>query len=422
MKEKKKNKIYGSKTFWIIVSLLCSVIIWSYVSDQDESSISRTFTGVEVVLAGQDELLSQQNLSITNLDTRYVSIEIRGSRSNIGSLRASDIKAVIDVSTFTRANGMSCFYDLQFPSTVNEGDITIVSRTPHMVNFTIVKNIVKSVEVKGSFEGQIAEGCVADELIFEPAEVKLEGPEELLNKVDSAWVSFGNGKINEDYTEEAQFTLLDADGNAIEVSGFSVLTESITATQPVLRTKDVPLKLNIIGGGGVSADDCTVSIEPKKISIAIDAKKADHFNEIVLDDVDLAEITEGFENTYTIPVPEGVKNLTGTAEAKVKLVLPELFTKSVKATNIDCTNVTSGYTASVDTQEVDVLLRSVDAEALDSVNPNNVTVTADLSDYGTTTGQVIVSATAETNDERVGAIGEIKVTVTISKGKDNINL
>lgn len=422
MKEKRKNKIYGSKVFWAVISLLCSIIIWSYVSDQDESTVTRTFTGVEVVLAGEDELLSQQNLSITNLDTRYVSVEIRGSRSNIGNLRASDIKAVIDVSSFTRANGMSCYYDLSFPASVNEGDITIVNRTPHMVNFTIVRNIVKTVEVKGSFEGEIAEGNVADELIFEPAEIKLEGPEELLNKVDSAWVSFGKGRISETYTEEAAFALIDEDGNTLDISGFTVSTDKVTATQPVLKTKEVRLRLELIEGGGLAPDDCTVRVEPETINIAVESTKADEINDIVLARIDLAEISEGFETTYTIPFGDDIKNITGTAEATVTLELPELFTRTVKATNISCADVTRGYTAAVDTKEVDVLLRSVDSAALNRISPDDVTVIADLSDYGTTTGQIIANAVVEVNSERVGAIGDTKVTVTISKEKENVNL
>ena len=419
MKEKKKSKFFDSKVLWMIVSLLCSVIIWSYVSGQDQTQIMRTCSNVQVVFAGEDKLLSEQGLLITNVDTKNVTIEVRGSRTNIGELSSSDIKAVIDVSSFTRANGMSCIYDVQFPETVNVSDITVSRRTPHMVNFTIVRNIVKTVDVKGSFEGEIAEGYVADELIFEPSQINVEGPEDLVNNIDSAWVTFGSGSISETVSDVVELTLRDENNEKCSAQGLKLSTDTITATQPVLIAKQLGLVFELIPGGGLNSSNCQLSIEPAGITIGVDPLKADKYNDLMLGSVDLAEISEGFENVYSIPLTDDMKNLTGVTEATVRLTVPETFTRTLKTGNIVCNNVTEGYTAQIDTQEVEVLLRSPDEELLNSIEPAAVSVIADLSDFGTTTGQVMVTASASVHNENVGAIGDVTVTVTISKKEDN---
>ena len=66
MEQKKRTKkIYDSKVFWMIISLLCSLMMWAYVTSQDTTDKNLTFTGIPVEFQGQEELLSERNLSIT---------------------------------------------------------------------------------------------------------------------------------------------------------------------------------------------------------------------------------------------------------------------------------------------------------------------------------------------------------------------
>ena len=169
MEQKKRTKkIYDSKVFWMVVSLLCSLVMWAYVSSLDNTDKEITFNNREVEFRGQDEILAERDLSISSVDVKTVSIVVRGERSNITKLKSSDIKAVIDVSNITQPNDMTWAYRLEFPDYVDSNSITVVRKNPETINFTVVKNEKKTIEVKGSFEGTIAEGCVAEEFVFEP--------------------------------------------------------------------------------------------------------------------------------------------------------------------------------------------------------------------------------------------------------------
>ena len=417
MKQKKKtSKVFNSRVFWMAISLLCSFAMWAYITNPNSSDFQQTFRGVQVEFSGQEKLLSDRSLSISDVDTQSVTVTLRGSRSNVGKLRASDIKAVIDVSNIKQPNDMTWAYELQCPEGTDVSDITVVSKSPETINFTVVKNATKTVSVKGSFEGEIAEGCVAEEFVFEPSTIVIEGPEETLAQIDHAWVSFGEGKIESTYSEEVGYKLMSESGAQISTKGLMLSTNVITATQPILKTKEVPLTVNLIQGGGVDEDDCTVTIEPKTLKIAGDTRLVDDINSIVLGNIDLASFQSSYTHTFAITLADEIQNLTGVTEANVTVEVRGTYTKTFTTDNISCKNVTNGYSATIDTKSIEITLRSKDTSALDKVKPDDISVVVDLKDYGTTTGQVIAAGTVYINGvENVGAVGDIRVSVTISK-------
>ena len=81
------KKIYNSKAFWMIVSLLASLAIWVYVTSVETDESKTTFRGVKVELVGEDILRDSKNLVVTDMDTSTVTVEVVGPRRIIGSLR-----------------------------------------------------------------------------------------------------------------------------------------------------------------------------------------------------------------------------------------------------------------------------------------------------------------------------------------------
>ena len=418
MKEKKQtNKIYDSKVFWAVVSLILSLILWSYVSNIDGSIMDKTFSGVEVQFSGRDELISQKGLTITNVENTAVSVRLRGTRSVIAGIKASDIKAVVDVRSINQPCDISLAYDLTFQNGVDQSGITIVSKTPDTIGFSVVKNASKSVPVKGSFEGSIEEGCVAEEIVFDPETIIVEGPESILDTIDHAWVSFGKyERINASYSVDTGFELRDAEGNRVPTNELILRTDKINATQPIQKTKELPLSVNIVNGGGVTEKDCKISIEPKNISVVADSRLIDDKSSIVLGTIDLSTFKDSYEHTFTIPLEEGVDNITGVTEAVVKIEIPHVKTRTLNVSNISCKNCSDGYSAVINSEVVEVTLRSLDEAALNSVKADDITIVVDLADYGSTAGQIRANGTVFVSGiSNVGAIGETKVVLTIEK-------
>ena len=416
MKRIKLRKIYNSKIFWAVISLLCSFVMWAYISNPTASDYTQVFRGVQVEFEGQEKLLSERNLSISSVDDQSVTVTLKGDRNKIAKLNASDIKAVIDVSSIKQPNDMTWAYVLRYPDSFDSSGISVISKSPETIHFTVVKNATKTVSVKGSFDGKIADGCIAEEYVFEPSTIVIEGPEEKIAIIDHVWLNFGSGEIDSTYSEEVGFTLRDASGIAVSTTGLKLSANSVIATQPILKSKEIPLTLNLIPGGGITESDCTVTIEPKTINIAGDSRLVDGLNSIELGSVDLASFQSVYTKTFTITLEDDIQNLTGLTEADVRVEVVGAHTKSFTTDNISCSNVTYGYSAAIDTKVLEISLRSKNEETLNAIRPEDISVVVDLSDFGATTGQVIANGTVIINQyDNVGAVGDVRVSVTLTK-------
>ena len=379
------NKLYNSKAFWAIISLILSVIIWVYVASVETEEFKQTFRGVRVQLVGESLLRDSRNLVITDMDTSTVTVEVVGPRRVVGSLDSDSIYAQIDVSKLSRAAYTSQQYSVIFPDGTDTSNLSVTRKTPETINFMVSAQTTKSIQVRGSFDGSVAEGFTAEEPIFEPATITLSGPEAYLRSVDYAWVSFGKENIDSTYEVETGYTLMTSDNTPASTVGINFSTDTVRAIMPLLTLKDVNLGINLIEGGGATAENTKVTIEPESVSLAGDSKFLAGINKITLASVDLTDFTTSFTDTYPIPIDNELKNITGATEAKVTVEIVGLETKSFKVTNISCINVTDGFNARILTRSLDVTLRG-NPESLAALKDENIRAVADLTDMNESTG------------------------------------
>ena len=136
-----KTKIYktikNSPVFWIILSLLIALFMWTYVASQDTEEFKKTFTGVRVQLVGEDILRNSRNMVITNVSTPTVNIEVVGPRRIVSALDEDDLIAQIDVSKLTMAAVTTQTYKIIFPDGTDTSSLSTLSRTPETVVFTV---------------------------------------------------------------------------------------------------------------------------------------------------------------------------------------------------------------------------------------------------------------------------------------------
>ena len=379
------NKLYNSKAFWVIVSLILSIIIWVFVASQESEEFKQTFRGVRVQLVGETLLRDSKNLVITDMDTSTVTVEVVGPRRIVGSLDSDSLYAQIDVSKLSRAAYTSQQYSVIFPDGTDTGNLTVTRKTPETINFMVSAQTTKSVQVRGSFDGSIAEGFIAESVVFDPATITLSGPEAYLRNVDYAWVSFGKENVDSTYEVETGYTLMTADNTPASTTGIKFSTDVVTATLPILTLKEINLGVNLIEGGGATAENTKVTIEPESVSLAGDSKLLAGINKINLTSIDLTDFTTSFSDTYMIPIDNELQNITGATEAKVTVEIVGLETKSFKVTNISCTSVTEGFSAKVLTESLDVTLRGK-PESLAAIKDENIRAVADLADLGQSVG------------------------------------
>lgn len=399
----------------MIVSLLASITLWIYMSSVDKEVITQVFRGVKVEIEGEDILRDSRNMVITDMDTNTVTVVLEGPRRIIGSWDSDSITAVIDVSTITRSAYTSKQYVINYPDGTDTSSIKEIRKTPETINFMVSPQVSKTIQVRGSFDGELAEGYTAEMPVFEPSTIVITGAEAYIKDVSYAWVTFGDGVVDSTYKVETGFTLMDEGGMPLSNTGITFSTDVVTATLPVLDLKEVKLDVNIIEGAGATAANTKVTIEPSTLMLAGDSELLEGMNRIVLDTIDLTDFTSTFSDVYTIPLDNGLRNITGETEAKVTIEITGLTTKDFKVSNISYINNTAGYEATVLSESLNVKLRGSE-ELLSQVKAENIRAVADLTDFDESTGTYMAPVKIYVDGYTdVGALGEYSVSIEIRK-------
>ncbi len=413
MTNKKKNKLLDSKVFWAVISLIASLFIWVYITGTQEEIITQSFNNVEVMLIGEDTLQATRGYVVTNVSAETVSVKISGTRGNIGTLSASDVKAVIDVSLISSTGTLTQYYTLTYPDNVNEDAVSLVSSNPQTISFDVTKMSSKSVPVEAKFVGSTAENYIAGEVEFEPKTIKVSGPESMLEKIDHIYAEMGGDDLTMTRTAEIPIVLIDKDGNTMESEGLEFDVPTVTVTIPISMMKEVPLYVQCVYGAGATEENTVISIEPNKIMISGDTEIVSGINRIDLATIDLTDFSLTHQDTYLIPMPNGVENVTGVAQADVKIEITGVDTKVFTVTNISTRNLPSGYTLEeITTQSLEVRIRAPQ-DVLDQLQPSNLSAVADLSDI-TQSGDMFVPVRIVVDGfTDAGAVGEYNIGIKV---------
>lgn len=410
------RKLYNSKIFWLIISLLASFAIWIYVTSGESTEIRQVFRNVRVELIGEDSLRRSREYVITDIDTNTVTVEVLGPRRIIGVMDSTDLVAQVDVSRLTQTGEMSMKYEIVYPSGTDTRNITEVTMRPESINFIVSKIASTSIPVRGGYEGELSEGFMAETPVFEPATITITGPEVYIKDVSYAWVTFGKDvTANSTYSVETGFTLMNEDGQAVSTENLTVSTDTVTASLPILESKEITLGIDVIEGAGATQANTKISIEPASITLAGDSAILGGLNRIILDTVDLTDFAVSKTEVYTIPINNDLTNVTGTKEATVTIEIVGLETKTYDVKNISYINAAEGSDVDILSESIEVTLRGT-AEALEQVKGESIRAVADLSDFKDSTGAYMPAVKIYVDGVTdVGAIGENTISVEIRK-------
>ena len=414
------KRLTDSRVFWMILSLFAASLLWMYVTTTEGVEVQKTLTGVKIEFLGADAMRASSDLIVTEQDRTSVNLTLSGTRRVLSKLTNSNVTATVNLNNVTADGRYSVSYDLAFPAGVNANEVTVVHTSSDVVNFYVDKLARKTVEVKGAFTGNTAEGYLADEsMVFDPLVVAISGPKTVISKVDHAFVAITREEVDRTLSYSPTYSLVDANNNPVEDSSIQRETEEVTVTLNVLSTKEVPLDVTIIDGGGATRDANTrIEITPSSIMLAGDAAAIDSTTKLILGTINLSTFATDFSATYTIIPPNGTENMTGVTEATVTVSITGVATKSfsVNPDNIICINVPDGYDAENITQALNVTVRAPQ-EVLDRISEVNLRAVADLSNLGTNASGVFTPTVEIKIDgfPEAGCVGEYKIYITLKE-------
>lgn len=404
----------------MVISVIAAIIVWSYVGNEVNPDETGEFRNIPVTFVGV-ETLENRGLTIVDGLNQNVTLTITGKRDAFRLLSSDTINITLDVSSVQQAGQFTQAYHVDFdlPSTVSASSLVVTSQTPLNITFTVAKLETRTIPVRGTMTGSVADGYQAGSFSFAPENIQIRGEASVVNSVEYALVTLSQEDLATTFHGELPYTLVSFVGDTVDASTLEADYSLIETTLPIIRLKEVELSVNLVPGGGISADMIekyvTCEISPKTIMVSGTDADLEALQKISLGTVELAKIYGNSELTFTIPLASELTNVSGVGEATVTISIHGLITTTMETDNIELINTPVGYRGKAVTQTCQIQLRGTQ-EALDLLTGEQIRVVGDLQSATVSTGTQTISAKVYVDSgNEVGVLGDYTIVVSISK-------
>lgn len=370
----------AKKLITAAIALVISFALWMYVVLVIGPEYKDNFRNVEVKIVGdlKDDLMILGDQEFT------VDLVLSGNRADLNKINAGSIEVELDRSQIQQEGTSPYRYEI-----VNLPDsITIESYSPARITLEVVKRQEKTVAVDVIYDEDMIPsgyGVMAIEPEFE--KIMISGPEEQVSRVALAQVRVNltekNNKIGID-NEEYDIVYLDEGGRKISSANITPKTEGaekITVNMPIGIKKEIPLRVYVVEGGGVTAQN--VSIDPPMITILGTEETLQGLDEWYInrqdDPIDLGALTEESVNEFEIDLPDGVINKSGYEQATVTVSFEGLTEKEfvIKQEQIQMLNTPEGILPVIAEKQITIRIRGAEA-VVNALTEADILVTVDF--------------------------------------------
>ena len=382
------KKILDSKILYVVLSVILTVGIWCYVTAADGTPQSRTYANVPVIFEGRD-ILEDRGLMIINDDVT-ATVTVQATPAVHARLSAGwsdgDMSVTVKVSGVSEEGSQSLAYVVNLPSTVSSSEVNFTTGTRgSVVTVEVARFLRREIPIEGSFQGNAAEGYLAgneEDFQFSPGTIWINGQEEEVKKVHHALVVVTGENLTENVSNEYPFKLIGASNDELTDLDVTCDVDMVYTIFPIRATAEIPLKIALTPGGGLGEDDVVVTLNPTDTIMVAGGKDAvaalANEGAITLGRVDLASIQNGDEKTFSVPLEDGLENLSGVTEVTaVFTVVKRVVSQSFTATQIQIINRPEGWDVDVVTQVLPVEIRGTQ-ELISELIEENIRVVADL--------------------------------------------
>ena len=402
-----------SKLGTFLLAIAISFAFWFYVVTAVNPESEESYYDIPVVMDGES-ILNDRGLMIISGASQTVNLKLEGNRSDLSKLNKTNITLLADLSKITTAGEHKLSYDISYPGFAQSGTISVLEQSPKLITVVVVERAKKEVPVEVVYTGAVPDNYIAHKqsVTLDHTSVTISGPKDVVSQIDHAQVTVDLTGKNTTISSAYRYTLCDENDAPIEnLTNITTNLNEVRVTLRIQKTKEVPLVLNVIYGGGVTESTSQIVMDRNTIQVAGNEADLEGLTEIVLGTVDLSDILESTVLTYPVVLPADVTNLTGATEINVSVDFPDLEIRQFKVYNIRAKNLPEGLSAAWITNSLIVKLRGA-TEVLDKLTAESIYIVVDLTNAEV--GNQVYDATIFVNtDGVVGAVGTYEVYVSV---------
>jgi YbbR domain-containing protein len=418
MLRKITNKIFSSKVFYMLFSLLAAVALWMYVELTENVEDNYTIENVPVIFKNEN-ILHDKGFLISSYAPEAVSLTFYCTKSVASSLTQQPPTVEVNLASITATGFTTLEYEIIYPANINNDSIgNDDPRNISRISLNVDRLSRKSVPVTVDFDGGTAsDDLVADAAIPDPQSIVISGPDEIISKIDHAFTPISQVNLSKTYTDDLEFVLFDENGEELDESILTKITTStatILVTVPIRQIKQVQLEAALVHGAGSTDINTKVICEPQYITVKGDPDALKDFDSITLTTIDTTRLNKlTATDSWQIIIPNYLENVSGVTTASVSIELLGLEIGYYSTSNLQVTNTPPDLSAVILNQTMLIGVRGKREDLGLISDTMSIRVVVDLSDREPGSHQVPAKVFIDGIDADIGAVGNYTATVML---------
>lgn len=313
-KIKKINKKGDSQL--ILLSIIVAVVMWTFVTTSTNPSTNRTFRNIPVIIQNQDKLENAGYTIVSKDDIGSVTVRLTGSRDNIVSLNADDIQASINVMD-AKEGINSLDVKIDKPS-----GIYLDYVDPNKINLNIQRIVQKTLPVNVVIADKLKDGKIVEVNEQKPKEIKIKGPESVINNVDRIEVNVNEPEYLDGKIHNLNINVYDRKGKVID--GLDLDNKDVNLSFLVYETKKVKVDLRVRGQIANGYVETMRAISPENIIIKGQGQLIKDIESISTKPVILGNIKTTKSGEVQLDLPDGIEVYDGDDMINYKIEVTKI--------------------------------------------------------------------------------------------------
>lgn len=405
-----KSKLLNNLSLKIL-SVLCAIILWLVVMNVSDYTLTVRIDNIPVQQINGDVLEElDQVYDVEKGDT--VDIIVKGRRSVVDKLTASDFIATADLSTMSITNTVQIFVQPAKKTLADEISITYVDNT---MQLTLEDKVSVQFPVYVDIEGEPKNGFAICGAVASPNIVTVEGPRSAVDRITRvATVVSADGR-DDGYETSGDIAIYDAYGEPIDNNKIVVSHQMVGIKVSIYPKKLVDIVVNVKGRPEDGYAVGEVQYQPQTVSIAGPEDVIADISEINISDISVSGQKENLQTTVNLKnyLPEEVVVAESGSELVVNVSIEKMIEKTLKPSvkDITLTNKQADYTYTLTLSDDYAIIVSGLSHIIDTVDLAVLKPVVDCSDLTEGEHEVTVTMTDD-NGLEYEFKGRAVVTVT----------
>lgn len=229
-----------------ILALVISFVLWIVVVNITDPFGTITYKDVPVKFVNNNLSTNGKTLEILNNTEVIESVTVKAPRSVIRELGNSNdnIEAIAD---FNRMSMDETHVPIEFSVSKYSDKVENIKATHTTLEVNVETRRYIQKPIMATISGEVSEGYVVGDISTAQNQVKISGPESIIERIDKAGVDVQVTGFTDNISTLSEVVLYDIDGNEISNKNLMLNIENLRVDVEILASKTVPVSFNVSG-------------------------------------------------------------------------------------------------------------------------------------------------------------------------------